>query len=341
MLMDDLNYELPEELIAQTPAEKRDQSRLMVMHRKSGLIEECRFAEIIRFLHSGDLLVINNAKVLKARLFAKKVTGGKVELLLLDDRGSGQWEAMIKPAKRVKVGTELHFSTGQSATVSEKLEGGTAVISFGSFEAAMDIMEACGELPLPPYIHDFDSAENHRYQTVFASEPGAVAAPTAGLHLTPELISKLKEMGVEFAEVTLNVGAGTFLPLRSNVIEENNLHSERYSVSPESAAVIDKAIKEKRRIIPVGTTSMRVLESLGPQGFTCETKAAATEIFIYPGIPVNVAGGMITNFHLPGTSLLCLVAAFAGVELMKNAYKEAVRKKFRFYSFGDAMLIID
>lgn len=339
--MDYLNYVLPDELIAQTPAEKRDQSRLMIMHRDSGLIEEGYFSDIIKYLCSGDLLVLNNAKVLKARLFAKKESGGKVELLLLDNLGHGRWEVMIKPAKRVKPGTRLHFASGEFVYVSEKLAEGTAILNFGTEQTAFQIMESCGQLPLPPYIHDFDVSQNHRYQTVFASKPGAVAAPTAGLHLTPELILKLKEMGVEFAEVTLNVGAGTFLPLRSSVIEENNLHSERYSVTADSAAIIDKAIREKRRIIPVGTTSMRVLESLGPQGFSQEVRNASTDIFIYPGIPVKVAGGMITNFHLPGTSLLCLVAAFAGVELMRRAYKDAVEKKFRFYSFGDAMLIID
>ncbi len=341
MLIDELNYELPEELIAQYPADKRENSRLMVLHRKSLEIEECHFYDIGNYLKAGDVLVINNTKVLAARLFARRETGGKVECLLLTPRDERTWEAMVKPAKRIREGDILTFQEGEQAQVIKKLERGHRLLRFASEESALEIMKSEGELPLPPYVKDPNAVEDERYQTVFAKKPGAVAAPTAGLHFTEELMTKLRKDGVHFVEVTLYVGAGTFLPLQREVIEENELHSERFEITDEACATIKEAIKAGRRVIPVGTTSMRVLETLGPEGFEKGAQSGETEIFIYPGVPIKVAKGMLTNFHLPGTSLLCLVAAFAGISLYKKAYARAVKEQFRFYSFGDAMLIMD
>ena len=340
MLIDDLNYELPEELIAQCPADKRENSRLMVLRRKSQTIEECSFHEIGQYFCPGDLLVINNTKVLAARLFANRKTGGKIEILLLTPKDERTWEAMVKPAKRVHVGETLTFRGGGQVNVVGQLPRGRRLLQFQTEASANEIMAAEGQLPLPPYVKDPQAVEQSRYQTVYAKKPGAVAAPTAGLHFTKELMAQLEAKGVNFVEVTLYVGAGTFLPLKSSVIEENELHTERFEITEEASRSIKTALTQGRRVIPVGTTSMRVLETLGPQGFT-GSQSGETSIFIYPGVEIKVASAMITNFHLPGTSLLCLVAAFAGVSLYKEAYKRAVKEQFRFYSFGDAMLIMD
>ena len=340
MLIDDLNYELPEKLIAQCPTDKRENSRLMVIRRKSHTIEECFFHEIGQYLRPGDLLVINNTKVLAARLFAKRQTGGKIEILLLSPEDERTWEAMVKPAKRVRVGETLTFRSGGQVEVVGQLTRGRRLLQFHRAESANEIMAAEGQLPLPPYVKDPQAVEQSRYQTVYAKKPGAVAAPTAGLHFTKELMAQLKAKGVDFVEVTLYVGAGTFLPLKSSVIEENELHRERFEITEEACRTIGAALAEGRRVIPVGTTSMRVIETLGPQGFK-GSQSGETSIFIYPGVEIKVASAMITNFHLPGTSLLCLVAAFAGVSLYKEAYARAVKEQFRFYSFGDAMLIMD
>ena len=340
MLIDDLNYELPEELIAQCPADKRENSRLMVLRRKSQTIEECSFHEIGSYFLPGDLLVINNTKVLAARLFAKRKTGGKIEILLLTPKDERTWEAMVKPAKRVRVGETLTFRGGEKVEVVGQLPRGRRLLQFQRPNSANAIMTAEGQLPLPPYVKDPQAVDQGRYQTVYASKPGAVAAPTAGLHFTKELMAQLQKNGVNFVEVTLYVGAGTFLPLKSSVIEENELHREGFEITEEACRTISTALAEGRRVIPVGTTSMRVIETLGPHGFK-GAQSGETSIFIYPGVDIKVASAMITNFHLPGTSLLCLVAAFAGVSLFKEAYARAVKEQFRFYSFGDAMLIMD
>ena len=340
MLIDDLNYELPEELIAQSPADKRENSRLMVLHRKSQTIEECSFHQIGQYLRAGDVMVINNTKVLAARLFAKRETGAKIEILLLSPKDERTWEAMVRPAKRVRKGEELTFRLGGRVKVVDELPRGRRLLQFETEGSATAIMAQEGQLPLPPYVKDPLAVDQSRYQTVYAKKPGAVAAPTAGLHFTKELMAQLKESGVTFVEVTLYVGAGTFLPLKNSVIEENELHTERFEISDKACQIIKEAIAEGRRIIPVGTTSMRVVETLGPSGFE-GAQSGETNIFIYPGVEISVASGMVTNFHLPGTSLLCLVAAFAGVSLFKEAYGRAVKEQFRFYSFGDAMLIMD
>jgi len=341
MLIDELNYVLPPELIAQQPAERREDARLMVVRRRSATLTETRFGDIGRFLRAGDVLVVNNTRVLAARLQARKPTGGAVEILLVESRGTRSWEALVKPARRLRRGTVVTFAGGEEAEVVEELPRGRRVLHFADDGAADRIMQAHGALPLPPYVRRPEAVADERYQTVYASRPGAVAAPTAGLHFTQALMAELTRAGVEFVEVTLAVGPGTFLPLANPVIEENRLHHERFEVAGPAAAALAAAVEQGRRILPVGTTSMRVLETLGPEGLRRGAVSGSTDIFIRPGVPLRIAAGMVTNFHLPGTSLLCLVAAVAGVSLIKRAYARAVEAQFRFYSFGDAMLIMD
>ena len=342
MRIEDFDYELPKELIAQEPASRRPQSRLMVLHRRQKKISQTRFCSIRDFLRGGDLLVINNTRVLSARLKARKSTGGKVECLLLETRGSRNcWEAMVKPSRRVREGELLSFQSGETARVLQELPRGRKLLEFRDEAAVKRVMDEDGELPLPPYVKNPNLVDGSRYQTVYAKKSGAVAAPTAGLHFDEALMDSLRTRGVEFVELTLYVGAGTFLPLENPVVEENALHEERYEVSSSAAKKIVDALEEQRRVIPVGTTSMRVLETLGIEGLKKGGSRGETSLFIYPGVDLQVSTALITNFHLPKTSLLCLVAAVAGMDFMKRAYRLAVEERYRFYSFGDAMMVTD
>jgi len=342
MLVDELDYTLPSELIAQEPLEDRSASRLMVVHRSTEIIEETQFSDIGRFLRSGDVLVVNDARVLRARLFARKVAGGgKVELLLLHERKPGLWEAMVRPARRVKLGYELELPGGERVEIVEELERGRRLVAFSEPEAPWRAMEVYGNVPLPPYIKDPESVDGARYQTVYADKPGAVAAPTAGLHFTPTLLDGLRKQGVQVARVTLFVGPGTFLPLSKPVLEENELHEEHFEIEAAAARVIEAALEDGRRVIAIGTTSLRVLETLGPEGLARAPLCSATRLFLYPGKSMRVVSGLITNFHLPRTSLMALVATFSGLSLIRRAYERAVAEQFRFYSFGDAMLLIE
>jgi S-adenosylmethionine:tRNA ribosyltransferase-isomerase len=337
----DFDYDLPPELIAQTPIEPRDASRLLVVERATGSIEHTRFNEIGRFLHPGDLLVLNNSRVLAARLRGRRVpTGGGVEALLVHERGPGRWEALLKPGKRIKEGQTLVFSRGDhtaSATVVRWLEDGLCLLAFEP-EAPV---EALGSVPLPPYIHN-EVADPERYQTVYARRPGSAAAPTAGLHFTPQLLDVLRAKGVETAFLTLHVGPGTFRPVHVEDAREHPMHAEFFQLDEATASALSRSRREGRRIIAVGTTSVRVLEQVGSDldGDTVRPQEGWTRLLILPGHRYRLVDGLITNFHLPRSTLLMLVAALMGRELMFKAYEAAIHERYRFYSFGDAMLIL-
>jgi len=340
MRTEEFDYNLPKELIAQDPAEPRDSSRLMVIHRETGVIEDRIFRDIGQYLKPGDCLVVNNTKVIPARLKGEKAhTGGKVEIFLLSEIEEDLWEALVKPGRRLRPGTEVILGEGKLlAKIEKRLAGGERLVSFkyeGNFN---EIIASLGEVPLPPYISKpLDEAE--RYQTVYAQEWGSVAAPTAGLHFTPELMKRLEEKGIVVVAVTLRVGMDTFRPVREEVIENHKMHSEFYGVSKEAAAVINEAKERGDRIIAVGTTSVRVLESAGRTG-RLTPGAGSTRLFVYPGYKFKMVDAMITNFHLPRSTLLMLVSAFGGKELIFKAYEKAINERYRFYSFGDAMFII-
>ncbi len=331
-------YNLPEQLIAQTPAEPRDSSRLLVYDRNSKNIDHKHFYNIVDELNSGDVLVINNTRVLPARLYGKKETGGKIEILLLKKLKLNEWEILLKPAKRVKTHTKVLFSDKLVGIVKEKLENGNIIMSFevdGIFEA---VINEIGIMPLPHYIKE-ELKENERYQTVYSKELGSSAAPTAGLHFTPELIEKIKAKGIELVEVTLNVGLGTFRPVSEDDILKHEMHSEYYEITKESAKIINTAKTEGRRIIAVGTTSVRVLESASTGKGQIEASSGDTNIFIYPGYEFKIVDSLITNFHLPESTLIMLVSAMCGIDETMNTYNLAVKERYRFFSFGDAMLI--
>lgn len=337
----DFYFDLPEELIAQSPIKDRDQSKLMKVDRKTGAIHHRVFENIIEYLHEGDCLVLNDTKVLPARLFGiKEHTGGKVEFLLLKRIDKDQWETLVKPGKRAKLGDTIVFGEG---ILKAKIVGmgaeGSRIIEFqykGIFE---EILDKLGTMPLPPYIKEH-LEDKERYQTVYAKYEGSAAAPTAGLHFTNELLEKIKNKGVHIAFVTLHVGLGTFRPVKSDNILEHKMHLEFYMVSKETAEIINKAKLNGGRIISVGTTSTRTLESIGDEeGFVHEGQGW-TDIFIYPGYRFKVIDGLITNFHLPESTLIMLVSAFCGRDTTLNAYKEAIENQYRFFSFGDAMFII-
>lgn len=339
MFSRDFDYHLPPELIAQTPVEPRDASRLLVLHRDSGRIEHRLFRDIVDYLRPGDLLVANETRVIPARLWARKVpTGGKVELLLLAKRGELQWEALVK-GRKVPVGQVIELAEGACRGVVEAItaSGGRLIRFERPIEA---LVEEVGSVPLPPYIHQ-PLADPERYQTVYAREKGSVAAPTAGLHFTPELIARTQAMGVEWVTVLLHIGLDTFRPVTEERVEEHRLHSEYCRLSAEVAERINAAKRQGRRVIAVGTTSVRVLETAAQD--TAEgvrSWEGPTELFIYPGYRFRVVDALITNFHLPRSTLLMLVSAFAGLEQIKAAYEEAIRLRYRFYSFGDGMLIL-
>lgn len=354
MKTSEFDYSLPPELIAQTPIEPRDVSRLMVVDRSTGEFHHCHFRDLPQFLRPGDLLIHNESRVIPARLFARKPTGGQVELLLLRPRSERVWEALVR-GRGVRAGLRLEVLSspdgepvGAGAEVLEEGERGQRVLAFD--RPALSLAEAVGRIPLPPYIHrPLDDPE--RYQTIYARTPGSAAAPTAGLHFTPELLLRLREMGVRSAFVTLHVGLDTFRPVQEEQVEEHRIHTEYCSLTPEVAAQINRARLEGGRVIAVGTTSVRVLETAalraveGEEDESCPWRPVAafegeTDLFIYPGFRFRVVDGLITNFHLPRSTLLMLVAAFCGKELLDRAYAEAIQLRYRFYSFGDAMLIL-
>ena len=340
MNLSEFNYELPEELIAQTPIKKRDESRLMILNRKEQTIEHKKFKEIIEYLQPGDVLVRNNTKVIPARLYGKKETGANVEFLLLNNIENDIWEAIVRPGNKLHVGTKVIFGDGMlEANILEILPGGTRKVEFKYQGIFNEILDKIGLMPLPPYIYE-TLKEKDRYQTVYAKYEGSAAAPTAGLHFTPELLKKIEEKGIEIANVTLHVGIGTFRPVKEETIEEHKMHSEHFYIKQEDVEKINKAKKEGRRVIAVGTTSCRVLESIADEntGMVKEIEDD-TEIFIYPGYKFKCIDGLITNFHLPESTLLMLVSALAGKDYIMRAYKEAVKEKYRFFSFGDAMFI--
>ncbi len=346
----DYYYELPEELIAQTPAQKRDMSRLMVLDKNTGNIEHRYFHDIVDYLKPGDALVLNNSKVIPARLFAKryikdetgkltdKLGDTHIEILLLKRHDEKTWECIVHPGKKVTEGTKLHFSDKLEATVTKVLDDGNRMIEFSYEGEFYSILDEVGEMPLPPYIHSRESAKD-RYQTVYAKYEGSSAAPTAGLHFTKELLERIENMGVEIIYVTLHVGLGTFRPVKEDIITEHKMHSEFYTVSEESARRINEVKKNGGRVVCVGTTSCRTVESAADDNGIVHAGSRNTEIFIYPGYKFKVLDCLITNFHLPESTLVMLVSALAGRENILAAYKCAVENKYRFFSFGDAMFI--
>ncbi|WP_258729640.1 tRNA preQ1(34) S-adenosylmethionine ribosyltransferase-isomerase QueA [Bacillus atrophaeus] len=336
------DFELPERLIAQVPLEQRDASRLMVLDKHTGGLSDSSFKEIISFFKEGDCLVLNNTRVLPARLFGvKEDTGAKVELLLLKQETGDRWETLVKPAKRVKKGTVLTFGDGLlQAVCTEELEHGGRKVEFRYDGIFYEVLESLGEMPLPPYIKE-QLDDRERYQTVFSKEIGSAAAPTAGLHFTEEILGELKEKGVRIEFITLHVGLGTFRPVSADEVEEHNMHAEFYEMSAETAAALNHVRETGGRIVSVGTTSTRTLETIaGENNGTFKASSGWTSIFIYPGYEFKAIDGMITNFHLPKSSLIMLVSALAGREHVLRAYNHAVEKEYRFFSFGDAMLII-
>lgn len=339
MKLSDFDYELPSELIAQTPIKQRDQSRLMVLDKKSGDIKHEHFHDILNELNKGDVLVLNNTKVIPARLIGEKEdTKAVIELLLLKDLGNDTWECLSRPAKRLKIGTIIIFGNKLKAEVIEKYTEGLVRVKLIYEGILMEILDELGSMPLPPYIHE-KLAEKDRYQTVYASVLGSAAAPTAGLHFTKELLEELKNKGIEILFVTLHVGLGTFRPVEEENILEHHMHSEYYEMSDYVASRLNKAKKEGRKIYAVGTTSTRTLETIMHKYHEFRECRGNTDIFIYPGFMFLAIDGLITNFHLPKSTLLMLVSALSTRENILNAYREAVKNKYRFFSFGDAMFI--
>ena len=333
-------YDLPEELIAQVPIAKRDESRLMVLNREKQTIEHKIFKDILDYLKPGDCLVRNNTKVIPARIYGKKETGANVEFLLLNNIEGDIWESIVRPGNKLHVGTKVTFGDGiLKAEILEVMEGGTRKVKFTYDGIFNEILDQIGLMPLPPYIHE-ELKEKDRYQTVYAKYQGSAAAPTAGLHFTEELLEKIKEKGVEIANVTLHVGIGTFRPVKVEKIEKHHMHSEHYYIKPEDAEKINKTKQNGGRIISVGTTSCRVLESVADENGLVKAVEGDTSIFIYPGYKFKCIDGLITNFHLPESTLLMLVSALARKDYIMQAYKEAVKEHYRFFSFGDAMLIL-
>ncbi|ALV22981.1 tRNA preQ1(34) S-adenosylmethionine ribosyltransferase-isomerase QueA [Carnobacterium antarcticum] len=337
----DFDFELPEELIAQTPLEDRSGSRLLILDKETGEIEDKHFTAILDELHAGDALVMNDTRVLPARLYGTKPeTGGHVEVLLLKNTSNDEWETLVKPAKRAKVGTEIHFGDGRlKAVVKEELDHGGRIIDFFYDGIFLEVLESLGEMPLPPYIKE-RLEDNERYQTVYAKENGSAAAPTAGLHFTEELLEKIKAKGVQLVFLTLHVGLGTFRPVSVDSIEDHEMHSEFYRLSEEAASQLNEVKKAGGRIVAVGTTSIRTLETIGTKfNGSIQADSGWTSIFISPGYEFKLVDAFTTNFHLPKSTLVMLVSAFAGREQVLAAYEHAVKEKYRFFSFGDAMFV--
>lgn len=341
MKTSDFFYDLPEELIAQDPLEDRTASRLLVLNRETGAIEHKIFSDVIDYLNEGDCLVINNTRVIPARLIGEKEdTGGKVEVLLLKRRANDVWETLVKPGKKLRPGARVTFGDGRlKAEILEIAEEGNRLVRFyyeGIFE---EILDSLGEMPLPPYItHKLEDKE--MYQTVYAKFDGSAAAPTAGLHFTKELLNKIEEKGIKLASITLHVGLGTFRPVKVDDVNNHHMHTEWYEVNAEAAEIINETKRNGGRVICVGTTSCRTIESVADENGYMKAKTGETDIFIYPGYKFKVMDGLITNFHLPESTLVMLVSAFAGKENVLAAYETAVKERYRFFSFGDAMILI-
>jgi S-adenosylmethionine:tRNA ribosyltransferase-isomerase len=336
--VENYNFDLPENLIAQYPSDKRGESNLLILNKSTGIIEQKKFADIVDLITENDFLVINNTKVLKARLFGKKTTGGKVEILLIEDIGNNKFKALTNG--KVKIGTEIIIDKYMVKIIDFSNEEGQRIIEFSDINP-YELMEKSGHLPLPPYIKREDSKEDElRYQTVYAKNQGSVAAPTAGLHFTKEIIDKIKEKGIEIIEITLNVGIGTFRPVKADFIQEHKMHFEHYSISEESADRINKLKSEGKKLISVGTTTTRALESASDRnGKIIKTGNQSTNIFIYPPYEFKIVDKLITNFHLPKSTLLMMISAFAGKDKVEKAYDYAIKNNFKFFSYGDAMFI--
>lgn len=340
MKKSDFYFDLPEELIAQTPLEKRDNSRLLHLGKNDGSIEHRHFYDIKDYIRPGDCLVLNDSRVLPARLIGCRPTGGSVELVLLKDLGGGCWECLSRPGRKTKPGQEILFGDGElTATVEKVTEGGNRVVKFHYEGVFLEVLERLGKMPLPPYIKE-ELQDSERYQTVYSRELGSAAAPTAGLHFTNELLQEIKDMGVNVCFVTLHVGLGTFRPVKEDDIENHDMHSEFCIVPDETAKIINNTKKNGGRVICVGTTSCRTVESFANEDGTINPTSGWTNIFIYPGYQFKCIDGLITNFHLPESTLIMLVSALAGRENVLNAYEQAVNERYRFFSFGDAMIII-
>ena len=335
----DFDFYLPEELIAQTPLEKRDTSRLLHLDKQTGEIEHKHFYDIKQYLHEGDCLVLNDSRVLPARLIGARPTGGTVELVLLKDLGDNRWECLSRPGRKTKPGQELVFGNGElTAVVEEVTLGGNRIVKFSYEGIFLEILERLGKMPLPPYIKE-ELQDSERYQTVYSKELGSAAAPTAGLHFTKELLAEIADMGVKICYVTLHVGLGTFRPVKADKIEDHEMHSEFCIVPEETAETVNAVKRAGGRVIAVGTTSCRTLESFTTEDGTLQATSGWTNIFIYPGYKFKCIDALITNFHLPESTLIMLVSALAGRENILNAYNTAVKEQYRFFSFGDAMMI--
>ena len=341
MKTSDFNFELPEELIAQTPLERRDSSRLLTLDKNTGAVGHHHFYDLPDFLRPGDCLVLNDSRVLPARLIGHRPTGGTCEVLLLVDRGEGCWECLVRPGKKLRTGAQIIFGQGQlTATIERELEDGKRLVQFHYQGIFLEILEELGKMPLPPYIKA-ELENQERYQTVYSKVVGSAAAPTAGLHFTPELLDNIQEMGVKGCYVTLHVGLGTFRPVKAEDIRDHEMHSEFCMISQETADIINETKRNGGRVICVGTTSCRTIESFAAEDGTMTQRSGWTNIFIYPGYRFKVLDALVTNFHLPQSTLIMLVSALAGREHVLNAYQEAVKEKYRFFSFGDAMFIGD
>lgn len=339
MKTSDFNFELPEELIAQTPLERRDSSRLLTLNKNTGAVGHHHFYDLPDFLRPGDCLVLNDSRVLPARLIGHRPTGGTCEVLLLVDRGEGCWECLVRPGKKLRTGAQIIFGQGQlTATIERELEDGKRLVQFHYQGIFLEILEELGKMPLPPYIKA-ELENQERYQTVYSKVVGSAAAPTAGLHFTPELLDNIQEMGVKVCYVTLHVGLGTFRPVKAEDIRDHEMHSEFCMISQETADIINETKRNGGRVICVGTTSCRTIESFAAEDGTMTQRSGWTNIFIYPGYRFKVLDALVTNFHLPQSTLIMLVSALAGHEHVLNAYQEAVKEKYRFFSFGDAMFI--
>lgn len=342
MKKSDFYFDLPEELIAQTPSEKRDHSRLLVIGKHSGELKHRHFYDILDYMHKGDCLVLNNSKVLPARIYGiKKETGAKVEFLLLNNKGNDVWECIAGPGKRAKEGSEFTFGDNVfNGTVTEVLQNGNRLVKFSYDGVFLERLEQIGEMPLPHYITE-KLEDKNRYQTVYALKDGSAAAPTAGLHYTPELLEKIKAKGVKIAYITLHVGIGTFRPVKAENIEDHDMHYESFQISPESAELINETKKNGGKIICTGTTCCRTLESACDENGFVNACSDSTNIFIYPGYKFKCIDTLITNFHLPESTLIMLVSAFCGRENALNAYKTAIEERYKFFSFGDSTIITD
>lgn len=339
MRTEDFDYNLPEELIAQHPADKRDFSRLMVVDRKTGKREDKHFYDIIDYLNEGDLLVMNDTRVIPARLFGhREGKEEEIEVFLLENIEDDKWEVLVRPGKKMKIGTKCIFSDELSLEVIDIREDGNRIVEFFYNGIFQEILDRLGNMPLPPYIKE-KLKDKERYQTVYSKNPGSVAAPTAGLHFTKELLKKIEEKGVKLAYITLNVGLGTFRPVKVDDVKNHKMHSEFYQISKETADLINETKKNNKRIISTGTTTTRTIESVYKKNGKIKEDSGWTDIFIYPGFEFNVIDCQITNFHLPKSTLIMLVSALASKEIILDAYKDAVDKKYRFFSFGDAMFL--